>query len=320
MPPALKRGGRPARNVYTSAGERRFSGLRRIVDALHLPGFGRGRNAAGGVGSGGTGRGSMGRAGSREPTRRRGGSLRSVALGLAVLLAAGLVLAGVCAVSLWLYGKAVTSDFFATRHVDVAGNVRLSREMVLQFGGIGEGDNSLAVSIAEVERNLRDTPWVEEASVKRLLPDRFVIKIKERMPSFWVHRDGALYYANERGEIIAPVESRNFLSLPTLRIEAGAEDATPYLARLLKDVQNGALPIEAGAIAQVTLSPSRGVELYLEDREMRLSIATDDWSGNLGRLGIALGDLARRHELGGVREVRAVDGNVWVIRSRPLER
>lgn len=299
MPSALRRSGRKSRNVYTAPKEARFAGLARVLSSLRLPGFRR--------------------AGGSPPGGRRGGSarMRNLAVGALVLLAAGLTLAGICTVSLWLYGKALTSDFFATKHVDVAGNVRLTREMVLQYGGIGEGDNSLAVSIAEVERNLRDTPWVEEASVKRLLPDRFVIKLKERMPSFWVHKDGVLYYANERGGIIAPVESKNFLSLPTLRIEPGAEEATPYLARLLKDVQGGGLPIEAGAIAHVTLSPARGVELYLEDREMRLSIATDDWEGNLARLGMALGDLARRHELGGVREARAVDGNVWVIRSQP---
>ena len=70
-----------------------------------------------------------------------------------LLLLAGLVAAvtGLCAGSIWLYGKATTSDFFATRHIDVAGNVRLSREMVLQYGGLKEGENSLAVSIAEVE-------------------------------------------------------------------------------------------------------------------------------------------------------------------------
>ena len=212
-----------------------------------------------------------------------------------LFLLAGLVAAvtGLCAGSIWLYGKATTSDFFATRHIDVAGNVRLSREMVLQYGGLKEGENSLAVSIAEVERKLRATPWVEEVSVKRLLPDRFVIKIKERMPTFWVHKDGVLYYANESGEAIAPVESRNFLSLPTLSVEAGA-------------------------IASITVSPARGIEIYLEDREMRLSIATDDWAGNLARIGLTLGDLARRHELKNVREVRSVNGSVWVTLSQPM--
>lgn len=240
---------------------------------------------------------------------------RSVVAVLLVIAGLGLSLAAVGAVSLWLYGKAVTSDFFTTRHIDVAGNVRLTREMVLQYGGVSEGDNSLSVSIADVERNLRQTPWVEEVTVKRLLPDRFVIKLKERLPSFWVHKDGILYYANDKGEIIAPVESRNFLSLPTLRILPGAEDIVPFLEKFLKDMQNGALPLESGAIASVTLSPSTGIEIYLEDREMRLSIATDDWEGNLDRLGIALGDLARRRELGSVREARAVDKSVWILRN-----
>ncbi len=241
------------------------------------------------------------------------GGLKGLAVLSALLSSAVLVLAAVCATSLWLYDKAVTSDFFTTRHVDVTGNVRLSRDMVLQYGGIKEGDNSLAVSIAQVEQSLRQTPWVKEVSVKRLLPDRFVIRVKERMPSFWVHKDGVLYYANERGGIIAPVESRNFLSLPTLTIEPGAEEAVPFLARLLKDLQGGALPVEAGAVASVTVSPGRGIEMYLEDREMRLSVATDDWSGNLARMSVTLGDLARRHELKNVREARAVNGNVWVI-------
>lgn len=246
------------------------------------------------------------------------GSLANVLTLCVLLIFVAVVVTGVCSLSLWLYGKATTSAFFATTHIDVTGNVRLSRDMVLKYSGIREGDNSLSVSITEMERRLRATPWVEEVSVKRLLPDRFIIRLKERMPSFWVHKDGVLYYANERGEIIAPVESENFLSLPTLAVEPGGEDAIPYLERLMADLNSGSLPVESGAVASVTLSPARGVEVYLEDREMRLSIATDDWSGNLTRLGATLGDLARRQELRNVRDVRAVHGNVWVILNQKV--
>ncbi len=295
MPLSLKKNNRKGRNSYTK--EKYATSRVRPLPSIRLPKFFR----------------------AMFGWLTRLGSLKSLAALAVLLLTATLALAGVCTVSLWLYNKAITSDFFTTRHVDVTGNVRLSREMVLQYGGIREGDNSLAVSIAEVEQKLRQTPWVEEVSVKRLLPDRFVIRLKERMPSFWVHKDGVLYYANERGGIIAPVESRNFLSLPTLRIEAGAEDATRYLARLLRDMQSGVLPVEAGAIASVTASPGRGVEIYLEDREMRLSIATDDWNGNLARMSVTLGDLARRHELKNVREVCAVNGNVWVILNQSAQ-
>ena len=288
MPLPVKKNARKSRNAYTRTA---FKGKDKETAKLRMPAF-------------------M----ARPFGKLRGLSgLKSLIAVTVLLVGLVAVLSGVCFASLWLYNKAITSDFFITRHVDVAGNVRLSRDMVLQYGGIREGDNSLAVSIAKVERNLRKTPWVEEVSVKRLLPDRFVIRLKERLPSFWVHKDGVLYYANELGEIIAPVESKNFLSLPTLRVDQGAEDALPYLTRLMKGMQSGLLPIEAGAVSSVSVSPGKGIEIYLEDREMRLSIATDDWEGNLSRLSLTLGDLARRHELRNVREIRSVNGNVWVL-------
>ena len=87
----------------------------------------------------------------------------------------------------------------------------------------------------------------------------------------------------------------------------------------MRDIRSGILPVEAGAIATVDVSPSRGVELYLEDREMRLSLAPDDWDGNLLRLGATIGDLARRRELSSVQEVRASQNSVWVVLRRPVE-
>lgn len=251
--------------------------------------------------------------------RRRSGFFASLAslvrlwfLALFGVVLLALVLVAVYRGSLWIYDEVVTSEFFETRHIDITGNVRLTRDMILDIGGLREGMNSFAVSIADVEHNLRSTPWVEDVSVKRLLPDRFVIRIRERMPSFWVRREGRLFYANDRGEPIAPVEGENFLSLPVLSIEEGSEDAVPFLARLMKDMRSGILPIESGAIATVDVTPARGVEIYLEDREMRISLAPDDWEGNLARLAVAISDLARKRELGGVLEIRAMGGSVWV--------
>ncbi len=221
--------------------------------------------------------------------------------------------------SIWLYHWIHTSPMFLTRHIDISGNVRLNRDMILHLGGLHEGVNAFSVSVAGVERRLRATPWVEDVSVQRVLPDRFVIRVQERMPSFWIRRENRLYYANDRGEIIAPVESSNFMSLPILSIEPGCEEAIPYLARLMKDLRSGILPVEAGAIATVDVTPSRGVELYLEDREMRLSLAPDDWEGNLRRLGVTIGDLARRRELSSVQEVRAAQGSVWVVLRRTTQ-
>jgi cell division protein FtsQ len=232
--------------------------------------------------------------------------LAAVGAGLLVGLALG---------SLHLYRYATSSPFFAAKTVNITGNVRLQREAVLDLTGVRPGDNSLAVSIAGMEKSISRSPWIEEVSVKRVLPDRFDIRLRERSPWFWVRHEGVLYYADELGRPIAPVESANFMSLPTLEIRAGAEALLPNMKTYVAGLKGNALPVDYAAVSWIRLSPGRGVEVYVETRDMHLSIAPDDWNANLHRLGVVLGDLARRNELSQVYEVRAADGNVWVIRK-----
>ena len=228
-----------------------------------------------------------------------------------------IVALGIGKIFVWLYDVAVTSDFFTTRIIEISGNVRLPRDVVLDYAGIHEGQNSLAVNIASVEQNLRRTPWVESVSVKRLLPDKFAIRIHERMPSFWVHKDGVLYYATEEGEIIAPVESSNFLSLPALSVEAGADGLRPYLSRFKESVRTGDLPVDVSQVSQITLSLSKGLELFLEDRELWLSFDPREWEKNVLRIKRVVADLIKRREMKNVREMRVVDGNVWLVLNQP---
>ena len=235
-----------------------------------------------------------------------------------IVLLAGVgagLLVGLALGSLHLYRYATSSPLFATKTVNIVGNVRLQRDTVLDLTGVRPGDNSLAVSIVGMEKSISKSPWVEEVSVKRILPDRFDIRLQERSPWFWVQHEGRLYYADEMGRPIAPVESANFMSLPALEIQTGAEELLPNMKSYVAELKGNILPVDYSAISWIRLSSGKGVEVYVENRDMHLSIAPDDWSGNLNRLGVVLADLARRNELPLVREVRAADGNVWVIRK-----
>jgi cell division protein FtsQ len=233
---------------------------------------------------------------------------------LTAAVGAGL-LVGLALGSLHLYRYAVSSPYFAVKTVNITGNVRLQREDVLNLTGVQPGDNSLAVSIAGVEKSISLSPWVEEVSVKRILPDRFDIRLRERTPWFWVRHEGLLHYADEFGRPIAPVEPANFVSLPSLDVQIGAEALVRNMTTYVAGLKGNALPVDYAAISWIRLSLGRGVEVYVESRDMYLCIAPDDWNANLNRLGVVLGDLARRNELSLVREVRAADGNVWVIRK-----
>lgn len=214
-----------------------------------------------------------------------------------------------------LYKLAVTTPYFNTEYIEVSGNARIAKDEILLAAGIELGVNSLSVNIGQVERSILLNPWVELVSVKRVLPRGFAIKVKERVPSFWMHSQGQLNYSDAFGRIIAPVDGVNFVSLPTLNVQTGSEDILSNLGAFIKDIKIGALPIEFASVSNVNVNRAKGVELYIEDRQMYLSIAVNDWVGNLKRLAITLNDVTRRNELDNVKEIYAANGNVWVIKK-----
>ena len=198
---------------------------------------------------------------------------------------------------LYGYRWLTTSTYFGVSTIEIHGNSRLDSREILKTADLVEGANILALSIDAIEDSLSTSPWVEEVSVKRVLPGTLVIGVKEKVPAFWLLHEGKLYYADALGKIIAPVVAGKFASLPTLEVEPGAEDATAALPDLLKSLQESHLPLNLTAVSWVRLSPARGVEVYVDDKRLKISIGLEEWLPNLNRLGKTLADLGRRGEM-----------------------
>jgi cell division protein FtsQ len=88
----------------------------------------------------------------------------------------GLVLAGV---AVWLV---LNSPIFAVRSIRVFGNVTLTRTEILHLARVGEGDNLFQVSPRDIERAVRRSPWVAEATAERAWPSTLTLRITERRP------------------------------------------------------------------------------------------------------------------------------------------
>ena len=232
----------------------------------------------------------------------------TLGLGLGAALLVGLALGG-----LQLHRLATTSDFFAIRRIEIRGTTHFTREEVLKAANLQPGVNSLTVNIADVEQGLRNNPWVASVAVKRRLPDAFEIRIRERIPAFWMLKDGVLFYADNKGQTIAPVNVGNFLSLPTLEILPGGEELLPQMDELSRAFQAAHLPVNMASVSLFRVSAAKGFEVFIENRNLVPCIAAEDWDANLRRLGLVLSDLARRGELKTAREVWAADGSVWVV-------
>ncbi|MDR0828387.1 MAG: FtsQ-type POTRA domain-containing protein [Desulfovibrio sp.] len=222
------------------------------------------------------------------------------------------LLGGVSLALIYGYRSTTLGEYFALKTLEIHGNSRLSSREILKTADLLEGANTLALSIDTVETALTGHPWVEEVSVKRVLPGTLIINVKEKLPAFWVLHEGNLYYADAAGRIIAPVIPGKFASLPTLEVEAGAGSVAGLLPDLTHALQETQVLRGLGEISLLRLSAARWLDIFTEGSDLRFSIGLEDWPANLQRLGLVLADLQRRSELSKVREIRAQGTNVWV--------
>lgn len=121
---------------------------------------------------------------------------------------AGIVLMGLGAVAV---GVLATRNFLAhdTRFrihsadsIQVLGNSQLSRADLLSVFGADIGRNIFLVPLARRRRELEQIPWVENATVMRLLPDQIRIAVTERKPIAFVQVNGGIELADAAGVIL----------------------------------------------------------------------------------------------------------------------
>jgi len=209
----------------------------------------------------------------------------------------------------------VTSPFFAITDIQVTGNDQMKTADILAICGIRKGENSVAVKIHEAEQKLVKDPWVESVSIRRELPGTFIIKIKERKPVFFAKKDQTLFFLNIKGQLIAPVTSRNFRSLPMLELGPGGDEVLPQLADFVALFGDPNGPFKLSQVSWLRLSAANGFELYWEPRRMHLAIGFENWKENLARIASVVSDIKKRKETERVSSIRAADGQVWMTRA-----
>src|ERR1700687_6520808 len=98
----------------------------------------------------------------------------------------GFVLAGRFA----LYSPSVLLE--QPEQIEVKGNHIVSRDAWLQQFVRDRGRSVLLVSLDERRSRLQELPWVEQASVQRILPNRIRVELTERTPIAFVRNGSEL--------------------------------------------------------------------------------------------------------------------------------
>jgi len=259
----------------------------------------------------------------RKKTARRSNAYRSspkVPLGERLIawtafwlkLALGSAFVGIVSVGL-LYGYRYVTEqpFFALNEVVITGNSHREDGALEALGGVEKGLNIFDLDIGQVQQRLLEDPWIDTASVRRVLPGRLEIHVHERQACFWVIRKNELWYADGRGRMIDRVRAHNFISLPVLGGDTRQEGRADAVARMVELMGTNSLPFGFASLDSLWLSEDGTLDVLLNRPRMNIRIGLKDLETNCRRMKLAWDDLKKRKEIQRVQGFQAVAGKVW---------
>ena len=96
--------------------------------------------------------------------------------------------------------------FFRIRTINVSGNSRYDREVIIQAAQVKEGDNLFLLNKYDAAARIRKTlPYVETVQFRRTLPDTLSIVVTECTSPAAVIQDGQAYLLCDKGIIVDQV-------------------------------------------------------------------------------------------------------------------
>jgi cell division protein FtsQ len=167
----------------------------------------------------------------RVPVRRNAIPKKAAnQLKIASVIAA--VLVGCGGLSAWAYGYGMTSWRFRIQSsdaVEITGVKNASRTHVMEVAGADIGRNVFFVPLDERKKQLEQIPWVQEATVMRLLPNRIAVTIHERTPVAFAQIGSRISLIDANGVVMGlPANRQTKYSFPVIR---GIGDTEPLSSR-----------------------------------------------------------------------------------------
>lgn len=231
----------------------------------------------------------------RVPVRRGPvGKKTALRLKATILLAVTFALLGCLAWAIHDYG--MHAEHFrieSSDNIDISGVHNASRAQVVEVIGSDIGRNVFRVPLDVREKQLEQIPWVESASVMRVLPNRIAVSITERTPVAFVLIGSRTSLIDANGVMMGPPASRQTrYQFPVIRGLAETEALTSRAAvmkiynRLVRELDSS--PSDQHFMRQIS-------EVDLADPEDVKVNATSD--GGMVLIHLGASDFLERYTL-----------------------
>jgi cell division protein FtsQ len=216
-----------------------------------------------------------------KPSRKRSMALRHTWLAIRLVTVLGVAIYGGWRGTALVLGAPV----LRVSDISMDGNERLSKGEVLALLDGLHGSNILTIDLDEWRSRLLASPWVERADVRRILPSRIDVDLRERHPIGIGRLSGALYLVDATGVVIDEY-GPNYADLdlpmidglaarPAEAVSAVDEARARLAARLLAAIQRR--PDIAERVSQIDVSDAHDAVVLLEGDPAVLRLGEDDF-------------------------------------------
>jgi len=239
----------------------------------------------------------------RSKNRRRPRVGRAgVRVALAALPALALVGTGA---ALWPSVRSAVRahPYFAVTEVVVRDVRRLAPDDVRRAAGIEPGMSVWDVDTRAAEQRLRQYEWVRSARVRRELPHRVILHVREERPAaILVTEKGDEYYVSARGRVFARLRRGDARDLPTITGVPGPEvRPDPGASRLLRRALALVRRTNGIVVSEVHVDRTRGLTLMPVAPAIPIELGWNGFDEKLRRCARVMGLWAEREtEIAGV--------------------
>ena len=164
---------------------------------------------------------------------------------------------------------------FRVTGVALTGNKHLNREEILARAGVTGNTALLFFDVADARARLLADPWIADATIQKLYPDRLQITLTEREAFALWQKDGRISVIGADGTVLEPFVSRPYIPLP-LVVGRGAETrAKEFLALLARfpDVRDNVLALILIAERRWNLRLKNGIDVRLPEQDTEGALA-----------------------------------------------
>ena len=160
--------------------------------------------------------------------------------------------------------------------VSLSGQRQVSREEIFAAAGVTENSSLLFLDVADARTKLEAIPWIAEATVRKLYPNRLQITVTEREAFALWQRQGKVHVVAADGTVLSAKLEPRLAALPFVVGQGAATRARDFLAVLdrfpsIRDQVRAAILV---AERRWNLRLKNGIDVRLPERDIERALET----------------------------------------------